>query len=212
MKRKLCIILLIGLFTVFSGCSASTTTSSDDAASAQNDQSASLKPDRTMDLLGKVTTVDGSTLQVAGLEMPQVPEGDQDPGGQDGQSGQPSIGKNSGDSQGITPPEKPTVDQQSPTDTGSDRSSTQGDAGSSQQPPAKAMSYTYTGKTYTLVMSEDSLIVSRAMGSDGTTAEKVLSASDLKEGDILRVWVEKLDTSGGESTIIYAELETQMTN
>lgn len=209
MKRKLYIVLLIGVLAVFTGCSASSTpSSSNDTTSTQSNQNASLKPDRTMDLLGKVTVVNGSSLQVAELEMPEAPEGTQSPGDKDGQDGQPPTG----DSQGTTPPERPSSDQQPPTGTESDSASAQDGSAPSQQPPAREMTYTETGKTYTLVISDDSLIVSRTTGSDGTTAEKVLSVSDLKEGDVLRVWVEKLDTSGGESTIIYAELETQMTN
>ncbi|MCM1565598.1 MAG: hypothetical protein NC238_06555 [Dehalobacter sp.] len=65
-----------------------------------------------------------------------------------------------------------------------------------------------TGMNYTIIIAEDTPIFSRT-GADGAQ-ETSINLSDLKAGDILRIWVNELNTSE-ESNAVYVELTSRQT-
>ncbi|NBJ14257.1 MAG: hypothetical protein FNP40_01525 [Dehalobacter sp. 4CP] len=74
---------------------------------------------------------------------------------------------------------------------------------------AREMNDKTTGTNYTIVVAEDTPIFSRTAGADGAQ-ETSINLSDLKAGDILRIWVNELNTSK-ESNAVYVELTSQQT-
>ncbi|MCG1024776.1 hypothetical protein [Dehalobacter sp.] len=75
--------------------------------------------------------------------------------------------------------------------------------------PAREMNDKATGMNYTIVIAKDTPIFSRTAGAD-SAQETSINLSDLKAGDILRIWVKELNTSE-ESNAVYVELTSQQT-
>lgn len=198
----LALILILSL-SLLTGCSAGsipgTSEPTGQAGNTATNTGQGQRPDRTMDLLAKVETVNGDKFTVAELKMPERPQGNKAGGyNQDSQSGAGQPGQT------------PQANQDG--SSGSAGSNTpSGNAGGRQTSGQKPITYEETGTKYTIVMPTGTVVVSRTMGTNGPE-QKNIAVSEIKVGDILRLWVDKLDKSGGESTVVYAELTAPRTN
>lgn len=210
--RKLSIILIILVLTFFTGCSSTSATTPAANAPVQSNSSAGQEntqgkagnndqnqsQDKMPDLVGKITAINQNTLEVAELKLPEgmqgAPPAGQRPNGAPGAGGK--------DPSTMTEQERQEIEQkmkeQKPADAG------QSAPGAPEPRGNMAMTYEETGKSYKLQISADTAISQRQMGKDGN-AETNITITDLKEGDILRIWVEQLN-GDGESTVIRAEL------
>lgn len=202
--RKLSIILFILVLAFVTGCSSISATSSGNApvqnsstAGQENTQGKALSNDQKQsqekmpDLLGKITAINQNTLEVAELKLPEGIQAEGRPNSAPGAGGK--------DPASMTEQERQELEQ---------KMKEQRPAEAAQGEPARrgnmTVTYEETGKSYKLLISADTAITKRTMGKDGNT-ESAITIKDLKEGDILRIWVEQLNADG-ESKVIRAEL------
>jgi hypothetical protein len=78
---------------------------------------------------------------------------------------------------------------------------------SAEASSAREMNDKAAGMNYTIVITKDTPIFSRMAGADDAQ-ETSINLSDLKAGDILKIWVNGLNTSE-ESNAVYVELASQ---
>jgi len=201
---SLIVFALMGL----SACSADVSSSASVQDGSEVNQSN--KPDRTQDFIGKIEDIKGNKVEILEVKLPEGAPGQSDQAGQPNQN----LGEKGDQTEIRDQMSKMTEEErQEFMQEMRGQREAQGQAGGAGSPQrsagAKSLTYEETGNSYEALIPVGTPLIKRTMGANGLQ-QTSMQISEVKEGDVYRIWVEKLETEA-ESTIIYAELLSQGT-